>query len=118
MAAAEIGDCRYFVEYLDYAQGVAEMKKAGADPEKDGLWDYCSQDEISVRKPFPAKWRAVEWAKRHKKEDVFHMPRIVEETYQERPADAQHFAVKGWEQTGYWETNGSTEIDPTEYPRN
>src|SRR6266404_4575776 len=95
MTHPEIGDCRYFVEYLDYAQAVAEMKKAGADPEMDTIWDYCSQDEISVRKEFHAKWRAVEWAKRHKKDDVFHMPRIVEETYQEHDADAAHFAVKG-----------------------
>lgn len=111
----EIEDCRYFVEYLDYAQGVAEMKKAGADPETDTIWDYCSQDEILVRKKFPAKWRAVEWAKRNKKRDVFNMPRIVEETYREHPSDAQHSAVKGWEQTGYWETNGSTEIEEGAY---
>jgi len=117
MATPEIGDIRYFVEYLDHAQGVAAMKKAGADPERETMWDYCSQDEITARKEFPAKWRAVEWAKRHKKDDVFHMPRIVEETYQARAADDLHNPVTGWEQTGYWETNGSTEIDPAEYPR-
>lgn len=112
----EIGDCRYFVEYLDYAQGLAIVKAAGGNID-NGLWDYCDQGEITVRKEFPAKWRAVAWAKRHKKDDVFHMPRIVEETYRERPADSEHFAVKDWEQTGYWETNGSTEIDPQEYPQ-
>lgn len=114
----EIGDLRYIVEYLDYAQGVALMKAAGGDPEKDGLWDFCDQDEITVRKEFPAKWRAVAWAKRHKKLDVFNMPRIVEQTLTAHPGDALHFAVKPtWDQTGYWETNGSTEIDPAEYPR-
>ena len=111
MTRPEIGDFRYFVEYLDYAQGIALMKAAGADPEKDTIWDYCSQDEISVRRPFVSKWRAVEWAKRHKKEDVFHMPRIVEETYQDFPEDKLHFGARCWVQTGYWEMNGSTEIE-------
>lgn len=110
----EIGDVRYFVEYLDHAQAVAIMKAAGADPDNAGIWDYCEPGEITVRKEFPAKWRATEWARRHKKEDVFHMPRIVEETYQERPADAEHFAVNCWEQTGYWEMNGSTAIEGEE----
>jgi hypothetical protein len=107
----EIGDFRYFVEYLDYAKGVALMKAAGADPDNDTIWDYCDQHEISVRKEFPAKWRAVEWARRNKKLDVFHMPRIVEETYTEQPEDYRHHSVRGWEQTGYWEANGSTEIE-------
>jgi hypothetical protein len=111
MTRPEIGDIRYYVEYLDHAKGAALMKAAGADPDNDTMWDYCDQGEISVRRPFVSKWRAVEWAKRHKKLDVFHMPRIVEETYQERAADAEHFAAKGWEQTGYWEANGSTEIE-------
>lgn len=116
-ARPENGDLRYFVEYLDYAKGVAIMRAAGADPEKDGLWDYCDQSEITVRKEFSAKWRAVEWAKRNRKLDVFNMPRIVEETYEYRPEDWQHVAATCWEQTGYWETDGRTEIDPTEYPR-
>lgn len=107
----EIGEWRYFVEYLDHAKGVAAMKEYGADPEYDTMWDYCSQDEITVRKEFPTKSKAVAWAQRNKKLDVFHMPRVVEETYQERPADERHFAVKSWEQTGYWETDGQTEIE-------
>lgn len=107
----EIGDTRYFVEYLDYAQGVAAMKAAGANPDNDTIWDYCDQGEITVRKEFPAKWRATEWAKRHKKEDVFHMPRIVEETYQDFPEDNLHIGARCWVQTGYWEMNGSTEIE-------
>lgn len=110
MASIEIGDFRYFVEYLDFAKGVAIMKAAGANIDNDAMWDYCDQGEITVRKEFPAKWRAVEWAKRHKKMDVFHMPRIVEETYVNHPEDARHLSARGWEQTGYWETNGSTEI--------
>lgn len=96
----QIGDWRYFVEYLDYAKGVAIMKAAGADPEYDGLWDYCDQGEITTRKEFPTKAKAVAWAQRHKKLDVFHMPRIEEETFDGRQ----------WQQTGYWETDGQTEI--------
>lgn len=103
----EPGDIRYKVELLDYAQGVAIMKAAGADPDKDSFWDFCQQHEITVYETFPSKWRAVEWAKRNKRRDVFNTPRIVEETYSDR----------SWEQTGYWETDGRTEIDPTEYPR-
>jgi hypothetical protein len=102
----EPGDIRYFVEYLDYAQGVAAIKAGGGDVENDTMWDYCDQGEITVRREFVSKWRAVAWAKRNKKLDVFYMPRIVEETYSER-----------WEQTGYWETDCTTEIDPDAYPR-
>jgi len=105
-----IGDWRYFVEYLDYAAGVKIMKAAGGDPDKDGLWDFCDQDDISVRKEFPTKSKAVAWAQRNRKLDVFNMPRIVEETYTERPEDHRHHSVRGWEQTGYWETDGQTEI--------
>jgi hypothetical protein len=113
-----IGDLRYSVEYLDYAQGVALMKAAGADPEKDGMWDCCDQDEITVCKRFPSKWRAVAWAKKNKKLDVFNMPRIVEETYCYMAGDDIHNPSKPrWTQTGYWEADGRTEIDPTEYPR-
>lgn len=107
----EIGDWRYFVEYLDHAKGVAIMKKAGADSDNDTMWDFCSQEEITARREFPTKSKAVAWAQRNKRLDVFHMPRIIEETYQERPADDLHFAVKAWEQTGYWETDGQTEIE-------
>lgn len=106
----QLGGWRYFVEYLDYAKGVAAMKAAGADPDNDTIWDYCSQDDITARKEFPTKSKAVAWAQRNKKLDVFHMPRIVEETWTERPADDRHFAVKSWEQTGYWEVDGQTEI--------
>ena len=108
MATIEIGELRYLVEYLDYAQAVAIMKAKGADHDKDGIWDFCDQGEITVRKEFPSKWRAVEWARRHKKEDVFHMPRIVEQTYTVRPEDD---FFRGWEQTGYWEMDGRTEIE-------
>lgn len=112
MSAPELGDFRYHVEFLDHAQGVAIMRAKGADPDNDTMWDYCDQGEIMARSiQFPSKWRAVQWARRNKKRDVFHMPRIVEETYQERPADWQHVAVRGWDQTGYWEMNGSTEIE-------
>ena len=38
------------------------------------------------------------------------MPRIEEQTYQERIGDDEHYSVKSWEQTGYWETDGQTEI--------
>lgn len=106
----EIGDWRYFVEYLDFAQGIAEVKKAGGDLEKDSFWDFCDQDEITVRKQFPTKSKAVAWAQKNKKLDVFNMPRIVEETFTERPGDARHHPVRSWEQTGYWETDGQTEI--------
>lgn len=108
--AHQIGDWRYFVEYLDYAAGVTLMKAAGGDPDTDGLWDYCDQDEITVRKPFPTKSKAVAWAQRHRKLDVFNMPRIVEETYTHHPEDYRHHSVRGWEETGYWETDGQTEI--------
>jgi hypothetical protein len=109
----EVGDLRYFVEYIDYAQGVAAIKAGGGNVENDTMWDYCSQDEITVRKEFTAKFRAVAWARRNKKLDVFNMPRIVEETYQEHPADREHFGVRGWEQSGCWETDGTTEIEPS-----
>lgn len=103
----EVGDWRYFVEYLDHAQGIAAIKQGGGDPDYDGMWDYCDQDEITVRKEFTTKPRAMEWARKNKKLDVFHMPRIVEETYQEQTEDYRHHSVRGWEQTGYWELDGS-----------
>jgi len=106
----EIGDWRYFVEYLDHAQGIAAIKAGGGDPENDTMWDFCDQDEITVRKEFPTKSKAVAWAQRNRKLDVFEMPRVVEETFTERPGDAEHYPVRSWEQTGYWETDGQTEI--------
>lgn len=107
----ELGDWRFFVEYLDYAKGVALMRAEGGDPDNDTMWDYCDQYDITTRKQFPAKWRAVEWAKRNKKLDVFHMPRIVEETYGYKPGDDLHEPSRpSWEQTGYWEMDGRTQI--------
>lgn len=109
----EIGDWRYFVEYLDHAQGIAAIKEGGGDPENDTMWDFCDHGEITVRKEFPTKSKAVAWAQRNKKLDVFHMPRIVEETYQQAFWDDTHEPIPGqrhWEQTGYWETDGQTEI--------
>lgn len=103
----EIGDWRYFVEYLDHAQGVAAIKAGGGDPDNDTMWDFCDQDEITVRREFTTRSRAMEWARKNKKLDVFHMPRIVEETYTEHLGDALHDPVKAWEQTGYWETDGA-----------
>lgn len=108
----EIGDWRYFVEYLDHAQGIAAIKAGGGDPENDTMWDYCDQGEITVRKEFATRPRAMEWARRNKKLDVFHMPRVVEETYRQAFwEDTGEVIPNGacWEQTGYWETDG-TEI--------
>jgi hypothetical protein len=107
----EIGDWCYFVEYLDHAQGLAAIKAGGGNPEHDTMWDFCDQDEITVRKEFPTKSKAVAWAQRNKKLDVFNMPRIIEKTFTERAGDDEHYPVKGWEQTGYWEIDGQTEID-------
>lgn len=107
----DVGELRYFVEYLDFAKGVAAIKAGGGDVENDTMWDFCDQGEITVRKEFTGKWRAVEWARRNKKLDVFHMPRIVEETYTHRPEDYRHVSVRGWEQTGYWEADGRTPIE-------
>jgi len=106
-----IGDWRYFVEYLDHAQGIAAIKAGGGDTEYDTMWDFCDQGEITVRKEFPTKSKAVAWAQRNKKLDVFEMPRIIEETYTEQPEDYRHHSVRGWEQTGYWEADGQTEIE-------
>jgi hypothetical protein len=106
-----IGEWRYFVEYLDHIEGVKAIKDGGGDINNDTMWDYCDQEEITVRKSFPTKSKAVAWAQRNKKLDVFHMPRIAEETFTERPGDAKHLPVRAWEQTGYWETDGQTEID-------
>ena len=106
-----IGDWRYFVEYLDLAAGQKAIKDGGGDVDNDTMWDFCDQDEILVRKPFPTKSKAVAWAQRNKKLDVFNMPRIVEQTFTEWPEDSEHGAAKSWEQTGYWETDGQTEID-------
>lgn len=115
---AELGDIRYFVEYLDYAKGVAIMRKEGGDPDNDTLWDYCDQSEIGVRREFPSKWRAVAWAKRHKTLDVFHMPRIAEETYCYRPGDDLHDPSRPfWDETGYWEMDGTTEIEDRSHDR-
>ena len=110
MTKPQIGDWRYFVEYLDYAKGVALMTAGGGDPDQDTLWDFCDQGEITVLKEFPTKSKAVAWAQRNRKLDVFHSPRIEERTFTERPADARCEAVRSWEQTGYWETDGQTEI--------
>jgi hypothetical protein len=112
MTQAQVGDWRYFVEYLDLAKGIAAIKSGGGDPEMDTMWDYCDQGEITVRRPFPTKSKAVAWAQRNKKLDVFHMPRIVEETFIEHPDDTLRVRCWDlyWEQTGYWETDGQTEI--------
>lgn len=111
MTRPEIGDCRYLVEYIDYALGIAAVKAGGGNIDRDSLWDHCDQDDITVNKEFPSKWRAVRWARRNKKLDAFHMPRIIEQTYQARPANSKHFAtIAMWEVTGYWEMDGSTEI--------
>jgi hypothetical protein len=107
----EIGDWRYFVEYLDHAKGVAAIKEGGGDPDNDTMWDFCDQGEITMRREFPTKSKAVAWAQRNKALDVFRMPRIEEQTFTERPGDERHFAVKSWEQTGYWETDGQTDIE-------
>jgi hypothetical protein len=106
----QVGDWRYFAEYLDVAKGIAAIKSGGGDPDMDTMWDYCDQDEIMVHRPFPTKSKAVAWAQRNKKLDVFHMPRIVEETFTEHSADSLHSRVLCWEQTGYWEMDGQTEI--------
>jgi hypothetical protein len=106
----EVGDWRYFVEYLDHAQGVTAIKKGGGDPDNDTMWDFCDQGEIAVRKVFLTKSRAIAWAQRNRKLDVFNMPRIEEQTYEERAGDDEHLPVKGWVQTGYWECDGQTEI--------
>lgn len=108
--APALGDWRYFVEYLDHAAGIKAIKDGGGDVEHATMWDYCDQGEITVRKPFPTKSKAVAWAQRNKRLDVFCMPRIVEETFTNRPEDWRHVSVRGWEQTGYWETDGQTEI--------
>jgi hypothetical protein len=107
----EIGEERSFVEYIDCAKGIAAIKKGGGDPDNDTMWDFCDQCEITVRKEFTTRSRAIEWARRNKKLDVFHMPRIVEETFQERFCDDRHHPVKSWEQTGYWEMDGKTTIE-------
>jgi hypothetical protein len=106
----QVGEWRYFVEYLDNAKGIAAIKSGGGNPEMDTMWDFCDQGEITVRRPFPTKSKAVAWAQRNKKLDVFHMPRIVEETFTEHPSDSLHSRVQCWEQTGYWEMDGQTEI--------
>jgi hypothetical protein len=107
----EIGDWRYFVEYVDHAQGIAAIKAGGGDPENDTMWDFCSPEDITVRKEFTTKSRAVAWAQKNRKLDVFNMPRIVEETYCFTAGDEIHHPSKpSWEQTGYWETDGKTEI--------
>lgn len=93
MSAPEIGDIRYYAEYIDHAQGVEIMKASGGNPEHDSILDYCNQEDITVRSVyFPSKWKAVRWAKQNKAKDAFNMPRIVEQTYQERPADSIHNA--------------------------
>ena len=105
------GDKRYFAEYLDYAQGCKLMRADGGDPDYDTMWDYCSQDDIDTTKPFPTKEAAMEWANENHKLDVFHMPRIREDTYVVRPADDRHLPTTGWEQSGYWEMDGETVIE-------
>lgn len=110
----EIGDWRYFVEYLDYAKGVAAIKEGGGDPDNDTMWDFCDQGEITVCKVFTTKSRAVAWAQKNKKLDVFHMPRIVEQTYTQATWDDSGEPIPGqrnWEQTGYWEVDGRSTIE-------
>jgi hypothetical protein len=108
----DFGDWRYFVEYLDHAQGIAAIKAGGGDPDYDTMWDFCDQGEILVRKEFPTKSKAIAWAQRNKRLDVFHMPRIVEETYCFVTGDDLLFPSNPfWHQTGYWETDGQTEIE-------
>ena len=112
MNRPDIGDWRYFVEYLDHAKGIAAIKAGGGDPENDTMWDFCSQEEITASKEFPTKSRAVAWAQKNKKLDVFNMPRIVEQTYCFTAGDDLHNPSNpDWEQTGDWETDGQTEIE-------
>jgi hypothetical protein len=111
----KVGDWRYFVEYLDLAKGVAAMMDRGGDPDVDTMWDFCEQGEITVRRRFLTKLKAVNWARRNKKLDVFSMPRIVEETFVDRqPNNDRFFPVQCWERTGYWEADGKTEIEVAE----
>jgi len=105
----ENGDIKFLVEYLDHAKGIAAIRGGGGDVDNDTMWDFCQQHEITAYRDFSSKWRAVAWAKRNKKLDVFHMPRIVEQTYSTKD--------RMWVWTGYWETDGTTEIDPNAYPR-
>jgi hypothetical protein len=109
----QIGDKRFFVEYLDRAKGVAAIKEGGGDVDHDTMWDYCSQDEIDTSISCETKEAAIAWAATNSALDVFNMPRIREDTWTERPGDRLHFTVKGWEGTGYWEADGTTEIDPS-----
>jgi len=107
----EAGTKRYFVEYLDHAQGIKAIKDGGGDPDYDTMWDYCDQSEIEVCRPFPSKKTAVRWANENKELDVFSMPRIREDTFVVRLADEEHFATSGWEQTGYWEMDGTDIVE-------
>jgi hypothetical protein len=111
MSKPQLGDWRYLVEYLDQASGVACITAGGGDPDQDTMWDFCDQEEITLRKEFPTKSKAVAWAQRNKKLDVFCMPRIEEQTFTARPADELHLAGRAsWQRSGYWETDGQTEI--------
>lgn len=55
----EVGDWRYFVEYLDLAKGIAAIKEGGGDPDNDTMWDFCDQGEITVRREFTTRPRAM-----------------------------------------------------------
>jgi hypothetical protein len=105
---------RYHVEYLDWAKGEKLMNaRKENDDENPGLWDYVDQNEITVLKPFPTKDAALAWAQANCKLDVFNMPRVREQTLTLRTTDDRGRTVRpwlSWEQTGYWETDG-TEID-------
>lgn len=107
----QVGDTRYFAEYLDYAAGKKHMIDGGGDPDYDTMWDYCQQEDITVRKPFPSKEAAVAWAQKNRELDVFNTPRVQEDTFVEIPGDELHLSVSRWEQTGYWEVDGDEVLE-------
>lgn len=114
MAKQEEPKVHYHVEYLDWRKGKRLMNERKGDDECAGLWDYVEQFEITVHRPFGSKEKAFEWAKKNKKLDVFNMPRIREQTLTLHNTDDRGRLVTpwlSWDQTGYWEVDGSELID-------
>lgn len=102
----EVGDQRYAVSYLSWDRAKALIVKGGGDPETDSIWDFCEETDIEVYRSFPTRGAAFKWARRNADRDIFSMPRISEETYQEVTDDLANPAGHDWERTGYWEVDG------------
>jgi len=113
LSDGEVGSTKYVTKYLDYEAGVRLMKEAGADPDKDTMWDYCAPRDIEVQRSFPTRDEALEWAAEVSKLDVFNTPKISEMKLAEVYDEDRRRRLPRWQETECWQVEGAdlVEID-------